>query len=279
MEVLANKIPRELEECYRQILERLTTGKSPEMIQDIRKALMWISAAAEFGDVTLESLWEALALLKGDDTELETLDEVWGRQMLISTYDELWRKLYTMCGPFIEIYNPGMSTGESRKHKYRAGSIVQLMHQSVRDFFSNSEASCPLHFTSNESNCLVRDNLTRYLSIVSRDNLRQSSLGPQRPEELVGRLSEQKMLQLALRSVETQESSERSMRLLGGDLALQPPASRSDEELLVSSIEGYLKLTEHEIGLQAALETLSLEPINHQFDYPFRNERRTWPNE
>ncbi|OAQ71845.1 kinesin [Purpureocillium lilacinum] len=257
MEALVNKIPRELEEFYRQMLAKLVEGKSADTIEDIRKALMWIGAAGELGDVTLDSLWEALALLK-DDCRSNTLDGVWQRQIFISTFDELWRKIYSMCGPFIEVYTPGLSADESRTTQYKAGSIVQLMHQSVRDFLCGSHAAGALHFSWQEAVCMVERSLSHYLALVARDNERNLERGPQQPEEMVGRLSEQRLLQLALKSVEANSGPGKTMRGLIGNWILEPAPGGGEEELLVSAIEGYLKVAGNWDNPQTTAETLSL---------------------
>ncbi|KAJ6441059.1 Hydantoin utilization protein A [Purpureocillium lavendulum] len=257
METLVNKIPRALEEFYRQILAKLIDGKSAETIQEIRRALMWISAAGELGDVTLESLWEALALLK-DEFRSDNLDGVWQKQMLITTYDELWRKIYTMCGPFIEVYTPGLSVDESRTTQYKACSVVQLMHQSVRDFLCGNRAAGDLQFSWPEAVHLVEDNLNHYLTLVARDNERNLDLGPQLPEEMVGRLSEQRLLQLALKSVEASSGPGKTMRGLIGNWILEPAPKGGEEALLVSAIEDYLRVAGTWDNPQTTAETLSL---------------------
>ncbi|PMD26934.1 hypothetical protein NA56DRAFT_641566 [Hyaloscypha hepaticicola] len=61
---VVNRIPEELVEYYKQIAEELTVQKPPRRTEEIRHALMWICAAGEIGDVTLEGPWEALAMLK-----------------------------------------------------------------------------------------------------------------------------------------------------------------------------------------------------------------------
>jgi hypothetical protein len=51
-----NRISEELVEYYKQIAKELTAQKPPRRTLEIRHALMWICAAGEIGDVTLERL-------------------------------------------------------------------------------------------------------------------------------------------------------------------------------------------------------------------------------
>lgn len=85
---VVNRIPEELVEYYKQIAEEVAVQKPPRRTEEIRHALMWICAAGEIGDVTLEGPWEALAMLK-DNLKSQTLDEIWQKQMSIALYDEL----------------------------------------------------------------------------------------------------------------------------------------------------------------------------------------------
>ncbi|KAI0531894.1 hypothetical protein GGR58DRAFT_507980 [Xylaria digitata] len=148
---LVSQIPEELAEYYEQLTHELTANKDARTISEIRMALMWICAAAKIGDVTLESLWEALALLKSD-FKSKTLEAVWQRQLSVNSYNELWRKISMLCGPFIEIFNPGLSADESRIYHYDALSIVQLIHQSVRDFLCDPDIKdAVLYFSLDEA--------------------------------------------------------------------------------------------------------------------------------
>lgn len=231
----ANQIPEELSEYYRRITEELTAQKPPRRAQEIRQALMWICAAAEIGDVTLAGLWEALAMLKGDFNST-TLDEIWQKRILINSYDELWRKLYNICGPFIEIFNPGLSAEESRQFRYGASSIVQLMHQSVRDFLCDPKAAGALYFSLDEAGDLARRHLEQYLSLVTSDHLRINEEGPQDPQLIVEWLDDQKLLQLAIKAAETKRHPIiGSLRATRG-WTLQQPIQESDEAAMVNAI-------------------------------------------
>ncbi|EED20555.1 hypothetical protein TSTA_037730 [Talaromyces stipitatus ATCC 10500] len=159
--------PQELKEYYKQIVNEMTDRKSADRIQDIRRILMWICAAGEISGVTLEELWEAVAVLK-DCVIPSTMEEIWAKRTPIRSYDEFWRKIYSTCGPFIEVYNPGLSAEESRRYQYGASSIVQLMHQSVRDFLCDESSVGCLSFTIDEARDLVKTSLHDYLQRATR---------------------------------------------------------------------------------------------------------------
>ncbi|KAK3937037.1 kinesin [Diplogelasinospora grovesii] len=188
-----------VDKYYRQIANALTAHKPQKRIEELRRALMWICAAAE-------GLWEALAIL----------DDIWQRQMSVTSYDELWRKIYTICGPFIEIFNPGLSAEESRVYHYGPSSIVQLMHQSVRDFFCDSNAAGAL--------TLVHKHLENYLRLTKSDY--------HRFEQIVDWLNEQRLLRLAIKGARALQWPVLQDLKHTGAWALRPPPEGSDELLL-----------------------------------------------
>jgi hypothetical protein len=169
-----------------------------------------------------------------DNLKSETLDEIWQKQILVASYDELWRKLCGICGPFIEILNPGFLAEESRLYRHGASSIVQLMHQSVRDFLCDPGAAGALYFSLEEARELARCHLERYLNLTISDCLRITTDGPQEPQLVGDWLNDQKILQLAIEAAEERRRSE--LRSLRRNLDLKPPPKGSSECLLVSAI-------------------------------------------
>ncbi|KAH8697202.1 hypothetical protein BGW36DRAFT_378194 [Talaromyces proteolyticus] len=204
----ASDVPQELKEYYQQIVVEMTTQKTEEKITEIRKTLMWICAAGEISDITLEGLWEAVAVLK-DNFCSSTMDGISAKRIPISSYDELWRKIYSTCGPFIEAYNPGFSAEESRSYQYGASSIVQLMHQTVRDFLCDESSLGSLSFSIDEARSLVNRHLQNYLKITTKPL--RDSCDPLDARELVEELDNQKLLQLAINSTKTHIRTDSTM--------------------------------------------------------------------
>ena len=196
-----NDVPQELKEYYAQIVDEVTAGKEAERTEDIRRALMWICAASEIGDITLEELWETLAILRDNFTS-STMDTIWAKRIPIVSYDELWRKVYSTYGPFIEVYNPGFSAEESRSYQYGNSSVVQLMHQSVRDFLCDGSSVGVLSFSVEEARDLVNSHLKNYQKIAAEDLKRMSSGTPSEARQVVEWLDDQKLLRLAIGAVE-----------------------------------------------------------------------------
>lgn len=233
---LVTQVPEQLAEYYKQLANEVTANKDDRTVSEIRMALMWVCAAAEYGEVTLESLWEALALLKWD-FQSETLEAVWHRQLIVSSYNELWRKISTICGSFIEIFNPGLSADESRIYHYGAASIVQLIHQSVRDFLCDSDANdTGLRFSFDEARQMVRHRLKLYLGLAASDLYRMHRSGPQDPLLVVNWLDDQRLLHLATKVGQTECKA--LLRILWEmGLCSLREADEDPERALVTAIE------------------------------------------
>ncbi|ATY65019.1 kinesin, putative [Cordyceps militaris] len=192
------RIPHELEEYYTQIVVEMQRQQPAEDIEAIRRMLMWICAAGEIGEVTLEMLSEVMAIIK-DNFSSFTVHDIRSSRPLFESWDELWRKMHLTCGVFIEIYNPGLSVEESRDYNYGAASVVQLMHQSVRDFLTESPAAAQLSFNLAEARDFVQSHLSDYLRITGQClRSRDSGGGSFRCIELLEYLDDWKLLELAL---------------------------------------------------------------------------------
>lgn len=190
-------VPQELTEYYKQIARDLTDCRWPNRSHEARRVLMWICAAGGVSEVTLGSLWEAMALLRVSFGS-KSLDEVWDQQVSINSYDELWRKIYSACGPFIEIFNPGLSAEESRVYHYGPSSILQLMHQSVRDFLCDPDAAGALYFRIEEATDLVKHHLVHYLGLFVSDSARLRAEGPQDSRLMVDWFNELRLFEVAV---------------------------------------------------------------------------------
>ncbi|KAI1120051.1 hypothetical protein F5Y10DRAFT_142167 [Nemania abortiva] len=229
---LVNQVPEQLAEYYQQLAHDLTAHKDANSVSEIRMALMWICAAAEIEDVTLESLWEAFALFKVK-FEAKTLEDVWHRQLILNSYDELWRKFSVICGPFIEIFNPGLSAEESRIYHYGGSSVVQLMHHSMRDFLCDPNITDHgLHFSMDEARKMVRSQLEYYLRLSASDLHRMKSNGPHESLLVVHWLNDQKLLYLAITTGETKWKPLLQTLWLDGVPQLQEVSEDPDSHLI-----------------------------------------------
>lgn len=152
-------LPPELEEYYKQIAAELPRPKGKSQQGRTRKILMLVSVISEIRALTLEELWEAMSTPLEMETEAcgskrpETL--MASNYIRPHSYDEFRRILQSICGPFLEFLDPPGKAGARQPSQSRS-LVVQLMHQTVKDFLCDPKSSGPLYFTSDEASSLVK---------------------------------------------------------------------------------------------------------------------------
>lgn len=149
------KLPRDINGFYSQMIKDLTDTMSGSALCTARKALMWINTANQFTAFTLEQLWDALASSQGThnpSTEPSTQALVNGR-IEIESWKDFNRILRRLCGSLIEILPPKSSSGLSVKSThidfgaFSGECVIHLMHQTVKDFLTSSREAGVLSFT------------------------------------------------------------------------------------------------------------------------------------
>lgn len=229
------RIPIEMKEYYAQIATEMTTGKSAEDIQRINRILMWICAAADRGGATLEQLWEAMAIME-DNFSSSSMDEINMKRIPIMTFDELWRKVSVICGPFIAISGP--SKEASPETHFSATSVVEVMHKSVRDFLTEGSSAGELSFSISQAQQFMEMHLENYLQIIGKYvRCSRASHGHALScKELLEYLEERKLLQLALRLIKQDDGFEFSTLEIP---VLKKPLETSSEHRLTTVLRRY----------------------------------------
>jgi hypothetical protein len=248
------QLPWDLNEFYRLMVEELTDTVSKSALRTARAILMWIYVANRVQGLTLEELWDALAISQQDsETEGHLMGAVSGsiaeRRIAIRSWDDLNHTLRRLCGSLIEILPPraqrlsvpglkdleadpesvdsetntndnaeDLAPGsDSLPHGYPHDSttsgtcLVQLMHQTVKDFLSNAELAGPLHFTEDEALQLVLRQSCGFIKLALPDDSNAVfSLRSSNPEQwpwlsvqLVRNMEELRLLPLCGKLVDT----------------------------------------------------------------------------
>lgn len=152
------ELPRDIDAFYSQMINDLAVSISPSAQGIARQALIWINTASQFKAFTMEELWDALAASSqklndpGNGSSRQTLID---ERIEIQSWKNFNRILRQLCGSLIEILplKSATSTGSSDKDTdadSRAMSgkcVVQLMHQTVKDFLTSSSAARDFSFT------------------------------------------------------------------------------------------------------------------------------------
>lgn len=249
-----NSLPGDMTEFYGQIVRDLQSTLSEEDLIITRETLMWVSGASELRTFHLQELWDALAAsLPHSEPIPEDEDPIVFNRIPISTWNRFRRALQKLCGPFIE-FRPNELDEDtetaSKKEEARPDSIVQLMHQSSKDFLGDRKAAGPLHFTREEAKRLVTDGVIHYLTTSFPDatatyvpkrlstpgsiKFWKSSIG-----HLVAYLEDKKLLHFALQiSIRERLGAEANIAN-ASEAYLLPKLENCDDMELLSTFRGY----------------------------------------
>jgi hypothetical protein len=165
-----NSLPGDMTEFYKQIVQDLQSSLSEEDLIVTRETLMWVSGASELTTFHLQELWDALAVsLPHTQPIPEDEDPIVMNRIQIRTWNRFRRALQRLCGPFIEFlpHKWDKNTGiDPKGEDARSDSIVQLMHQTTKDFLGDQKAAGPLYFTREAAKRLLTDGVTNYLTLT-----------------------------------------------------------------------------------------------------------------
>ena len=136
-------LPRELDDVYRTILLELPAATDAEELAKARGILSWIVVAGSYRPLRLKELVDIVALSnKWRSTDAATSEtSPWQAQRpVFISWSGFARSIGYLCGPLVEFINVGeRSTGGSdHGQDITASSVVQLLHQTVKDFLEES---------------------------------------------------------------------------------------------------------------------------------------------
>ena len=153
-------LPLDLKRLYKEFVQDLEKTLDPSGLAKARKTLMWVSAASELKPFTIEEVWDALAIPDILPSKLEDLssDPITQNRIPIRSWDEFSRVLRGTCGPFIDIVRPTDGSYE----EIGSESVVQLMHQTIKDFLASPQDAGPLHFHQHEAVTMVENLIVHY---------------------------------------------------------------------------------------------------------------------
>lgn len=152
------ELPRDIDCFYGQMVKDLAETMSHEALHTARQALMWINAASQFKAFTMEELWDALAASSRDlnrPASERTQQSLIDGRIEIQSWKDFDRTLRRLCGSLIEILPPETATSRGNSGNYiyvdsKASSgkcVIQLMHQTVKDFLTSSSSAGFFSFT------------------------------------------------------------------------------------------------------------------------------------
>jgi hypothetical protein len=158
-------LPLDLNNLYKEFVRDLQATLDPSGFAKARKTLMWISISSELKPLNLEELWDALAVPDILPSNLENMtdDPIGHNRIPIRSWGGFVRVLRGTCGPFIDIVRSTRGTGED---EIGPETIIQLMHQTTKEFLANPEDAGPLHFQQHEAIAMVENLTIQYCRIA-----------------------------------------------------------------------------------------------------------------
>ncbi|KAK5652162.1 hypothetical protein OQA88_10804 [Cercophora sp. LCS_1] len=170
----AMQMPTGLNDFYSRFVQDLQTRLDENGLLKVRRVLMWISAASEVRPFTLGELYDALAIPHDQDaTQVQDLHNspfspLERNRIPASSWAGRRRILQNLCGPFIDIIRVTNSEGgeASETTADSASTIVQLVHQTAKDFLTQSADAGSLRFGAKEATSMVRTSAIRYVKLM-----------------------------------------------------------------------------------------------------------------
>ncbi|KAK3325057.1 hypothetical protein B0H66DRAFT_599245 [Apodospora peruviana] len=165
-------LPLELNEMYRMITTELAKDCVSEHIQMGRKVLAWVIAAGSKRPLLVKELFDALSIPDNwppSDEPKEPLitDPLRRNRPICRSWPDFCRSIFDICGPLVEFVNASeLGTFQyDLMSKVTGGSVVQLVHQTAKDFLENVHDNI-FAFKPGEARSLVEAGTERYLRLV-----------------------------------------------------------------------------------------------------------------
>jgi hypothetical protein len=165
------QFPSEIEPVYTQMVEELSSRLSENGLRKARTILMWVNVVSQTKQFTLAELWDALAIPEDAleySAEAADANLILNRREAIRNWKDFHRKVQAMCGSFIEILPFGVAPDaqDSGSSNASANSVIQLMHQTVKDFLASSRGAAALSFSEEEAYDLVSKRTLGYMHLI-----------------------------------------------------------------------------------------------------------------
>ncbi|KAK4207355.1 hypothetical protein QBC37DRAFT_327482 [Rhypophila decipiens] len=142
-------LPLQVTEMYVLITTELAQECGSEHIRMARKVLAWVIAASAKRPFLVRELFDAVSIPDGwEEPQLENCrqsdrDPIASNRPLCDSWPDFCRSVLDICGPLVEFLNMDSQEGTfqyDRLANVTDGSVVQLVHQTAKDFLETTEA-------------------------------------------------------------------------------------------------------------------------------------------
>lgn len=162
-------LPLRLNNVYERIVEDLDQRHNEADRTKARRILAWVIGASARQALQLKELLDALAIPSDLEASLESEDDpIVANRPRIRSWNHFRRSLYELCGPLVEVISLAKTTpdGDSdRSFDVGPSSVVQLLHQTVKDFLANSQSAKLLYIKPSDAEWIVSRDGRQYLQL------------------------------------------------------------------------------------------------------------------
>jgi hypothetical protein len=165
---LLNGLPLELNGLYCRITRDLQLSSSDLDQMKARRILLWVIGASETRLLVLRELLDVLAITWDPDEALQSVkDPISSNRPQVRSWKHFRRSIYELCGPFIEVIRPASRSSDELFDDLEVEPtfVVQLTHQTAKDFLASSDAQT-YQVTISEAKTIVHFDKIKYMKVA-----------------------------------------------------------------------------------------------------------------
>ena len=175
-------LPMGLESIYEEIVVRLRGKHDEKGIAQGRLMLTWGSFAKR--PLTVQELRDAIAIPTETGYVFERPTDFLDENRIHIPDETNWapirRRIADMCGSLLEVVRPNSENLikiHCKSRRVKPTYVVQLLHQTVKDFLVHSNSASPLNLDQTHGQCLIATILLRYLTLsLPMENLQRKPI-------------------------------------------------------------------------------------------------------
>jgi ankyrin repeat protein len=158
-------LPIDLESTYEEIVGRLRRMNTKEEIAQGRLMLTWVSFAKR--PLTVMEFRDAIAI-PTEPGSISSHEFLSGNRVTVldNNWALIWRRMLSRCGSLLEVVRPNSESPikiNCKTRNIKPTYIVQLLHQTVKDFLVHNSSAGPLELDQTVGQRLIATALLRYL--------------------------------------------------------------------------------------------------------------------
>lgn len=162
-------LPLGLNNVYERIVGDLEQRHNDADRVKSRRILAWVIGASAKQPLQLKELLDALAIPSDLEASLKSdNDPIIANRPRVRSWNHFRRSLHELCGPLVEVirWAPIVRDGDSEE-SFDVGplSVVQLLHQTVKDFLANRRTARYLYVHPSDAEYMVCRDGHQYLQL------------------------------------------------------------------------------------------------------------------